>query len=187
MVKNYLQFEGTDSFIAGPFISNADGVTRLDQIADFAAADVKLKKANADILTSINTPPEGPWYVSLGLGYYLFDIQDSDTDVLGSLDILINYADALPVKKLCEVKRYHALNKTGGTNGTTTLSPATDVFDGENVLVTMTPDQGYVIDDLTVNGVDKTSEVVMVQSVGYYGIQNVAGPVEVSTGYAAAP
>lgn len=186
MIKNYLQFEGMDSFIAGPFISNADGVTVLNQIADFAAADVKLKKANADVFTNIDVP-EGPWYVSLGNGYYLFDIQDSDTDVLGSLDIAINYADALPVKKLCEVKRYHALNKTGGTNGTTTLSPATDVFDGENVLVTMTPDQGYQLNSITVNGVDKKGEIVTIESVSYYGIQNVAGPVEVATGYASAP
>lgn len=169
--------------LVGPFVSKLDGVTVLDNIGDFSVSEIQIKKADSNYFVPISHDEQvGPLYVTAGKGYYSIGVQPADADVLGSFDIAINYKDALPVKKACEVKRVHMIGKKTQTNGTITTVPANTIFDGENLYITLTPDENYTLATFSINGVDKKGEETLVPGPGgasCYGIPNVASDVEI--------
>lgn len=183
VVKNYIQYIVGGRILVGPFVSKLDGVTVLDNINDLSVSEIQIKKANNSYFVPItNNEQAGPLYVTAGKGYYSIEVQPADADVLGSFDIAINYKDALPVKKACEIKRVHLIGKRTQTNGTITTVPANIIFDGENLYITITPNENYMLATFSINGVDKKGEETLVPGPGgssCYGIPNVASDVEI--------
>ncbi|MDE6126252.1 MAG: CotH kinase family protein [Muribaculaceae bacterium] len=69
-------------------------------------------------------------------------------------------------------------------NGTTLLGghdfPDVDVFEGDNLTVSLTPDQGNVIRSLTVNGEDAMEQVVN----GMLNLESISGDIRIDVEYA---
>ena len=66
------------------------------------------------------------------------------------------------------------LNITSGANGTVTASKSTGINQGENITLTVKPEDGYQLEKLTVAGVDKTNGVENGQYSFYMPASNVA-------------
>ena len=109
----------------------------------------------------------GPLYVEIeasyndqygvGLGVDYFYSKDSILRDDLSVWIADSYDKEASINK--DLVSSYNLNITNGANGKVTASKTTEINQGENVTLTITPNNGYQLEKLTVAGVDVTSKV----------------------------
>jgi hypothetical protein len=175
MIKDYLNFGG-DYIYLGPFISATDGKTPVTDLV-FVASDIKVLKNGAISLVDLIVP-EGPFSQHVGNGIYVVVVLSGNFDVLGKIEFSVLKSGALPVKRVYEVRKTHAVSVNNVQNGTAILSPTTPIFDGENTLLTITPtSEAFFVSALTLDGRDVFSQLLPESGgsgVRYFPLQNVA-------------
>jgi hypothetical protein len=140
MLKDYLVLNEANDIIIGPFIDSTDGKTLKPDLV-FIASDIKVLLPKASDFTSILIS-ESLIQVDLANGYYKFSFIDTNFISIGRVEFFINKAGALPVKRICEIKKQWVImmHVEGGTiTANTNPEVTTDheanvkVFDGEGV------------------------------------------------------
>lgn len=93
----YLEQSQSATMRIGPFLDETDGKTAEVALA-IAQADIRLSKAGGDF-AQVNHAQGGGNIVHDEFGWYILDLNATDTNTLGSLEIAIHEGGALPVWK----------------------------------------------------------------------------------------
>ena len=137
------------------------------------------------IMSEIPATIRGPLYVEIetyynpqtGIGLGVDYIYSKGTPPWGkdsTLWIADSYKDEASINK--NLVSSYTLNITNGANGSVTANETTNIKQGENITLTVKPEDGYQLEKLTVAGVDKTNSV----ENGQYSFYMPASDVEVS-------
>lgn len=135
------------------------------------------------IMSEIPATIRGPLYVEIetyynpqtGIGLGVDYIYSKGTPPWGkdsTLWIADSYKDEASINK--NLVSSYTLNITNGANGSVTANETTNIKQGENITLTVKPEDGYQLEKLTVAGVDKTNSVENGQYSFYMPASDVA-------------
>ena len=130
------------------------------------------------LYVEIETPYNNQYGVGLGVDYTYF----KGTPPWGkdlTLWIADSYEKEASINK--NLVSSYKLDITNGANGTVTANKTTGIKQGENITLTVKPEDGYQLEKLTVAGVDKTNSV----ENGQYSFTMPASNVAVSATFKA--
>ncbi|MFR3063917.1 SpaA isopeptide-forming pilin-related protein [Peptoniphilus sp.] len=123
------------------------------------------------VYVEIETPYNAQYGVGLGVDY----TYSKGTPPWGK-DLTLWIADSYKAEASINKNLVSSfnLNITNGANGTVIASKSTGINQGENITLTVKPEDGYQLEKLTVAGVDKTNSVKNGQYSFYMPASNVA-------------
>jgi len=116
---------------------------------------------NGEMFT-LTIVPESANYVLEYLSYSFNGMEIPLTEYVENNTIQISMPDAdVVIKATFKYVELYSIIDDGTTNGSISISPSSVVEAGTWVTLTMTPCNNYVFESLTVDNVDRTSEVVL--------------------------
>jgi len=204
MLKDYLVLDEANDIIIGPFIDSVDGKTPKVGLV-FIASDIKVLLPKANNFTNILIS-DSLTQVDLANGYYKFSFIASNFISIGRIELFVNKSGALPVKRICEIKKQWVImihieggTITSNTNPeiTTDHEASVKVFDGENVCFDTigtepeSPAPGLV--QLDLQALDISSALCIGEPPAgqvwhyYFSIHNVSRHYHLSIGYFPGP
>ncbi|MDU2575651.1 MAG: SpaA isopeptide-forming pilin-related protein [Finegoldia magna] len=130
------------------------------------------------LYVEIETPYNNQYGVGLGVDY-IYSRGSGPWGDISSLWIADSYDKEASINK--NLVSSFNLNITNGANGSVTVNKTTGIKQGENITLTVSPDNGYQLEKLTVAGVDVTSKV----ADGKYSFTMPASNVAVSATFKA--
>ena len=130
------------------------------------------------LYVEIETPYKNEFGIGLGVDY----VYSKGTPPWGK-DLTLWIADSYDAEASINKNLVSSfnLNITNGENGTVTANKITGIKQGENITLSVNPDNGYQLEKLTVAGVDKTNGVAN----GKYSFSMPASNVAVSATFKA--
>ena len=132
------------------------------------------------LYVEIETPYKNQYGIGLGVDYMY-----SKSSSLWGQDLTLWIADSYDAEASINknLVSSYKLDITNGANGTVTANKTEKINQGENIILTVTPKDGYELEKLTVAGVDVTSKV----ADGKYSFKMPASDVAVSATFRKKP